>query len=637
MKQYTLSSRYLARTFEISDNGIRTISLRDLDRNRELVHAPVREYAFSADDVGFSSWSEVHVHEVDGNLTGGSLAPRLKSVCEKENSLAFTMEQGPFDLILRYDLLAEASGMRKSVVFKNRSSQKVMLSSLVFDDTCVCPGAFSDCDFYAGTGDAPQSVTFTLAGTEDIIRCHNSKLNEGWLMGSSAPGVLHYFMVYPHWGNVINGCNMSSAPFVRILQPGESFSSPESLLAIYHGALDDSRTETAFRSLIRQTLPALKVNEQVMYCSWLPFLKNINFELCCDLAERAAKFGFGYFVLDDGWFTDNDREVDRAKFPGGLAPLAEHVRKLGLTFGLWLNVGTDYGMKRVPEEWYARRYDGKVNRLGFDYSTAGNVLCFGSCYRDYVIKKLQALADEFGIGYFKLDFSSVASPYGILPWGCHATDHKFHQGWEDSFGAIYEGMFAVRDALAASHPEVIVDFSFEAFGNERPSIGALQLSRIHHATNTSALNPEILDITRARRNFYRWLGKLPPERILNGLLSLGSGRAIEYLLTSFAGAPLVSGDLRKIPGELEEQIKACTAAFNQAVAPGALTEFQVLAEDADFDAFCRCRPDGHGIICAFNHSKRDREVASLAGGQPLKPVMDDSLVLASGTCGMYLI
>lgn len=637
MKTCTLANSKLSRTFEIGDNGIRTISLKDLTANRELAHHSLREYVFSVDDVCFSSWSESHVQEVDGNLTNASTAPRLLDIREQDHSLTITLAQGLLEVTLHYELLADAPGLRKSIVFTNRSDRTIRLSNLVFDDTCICPGTFADCDFYAGTGDVPQSVVFTLEGTEDIIRCHNSKLNAGWFMGSSAPGILRYYMVYPHWGNVMNACNMSSAPFARFLKPGESFTSPESLLALYHGDLHDPATETAFRSLIRQTLPPLPNPEKVMYCTWLPFYKNISTSLCCDLADRAARLGFGYFVLDDGWFTADNRAVDRTKFADGLAPLSDHLKKLGLTFGLWLNIGTDYGMKDVPEEWYAKRHDGKINHLGFDYQHSHSVLCLGTAYRDFVIAKLKSLVEELGVGYFKLDFSHVASPYGMLPFGCHATDHEHHHGWEDSFSAMYDGMFAIRDALRQSHPEVIVDFSFETFGCERPSIAALQLSPIHHASNISGLDPVVQSIAKARRNFYRWLGKLPPERILNGLLSLGSGHPLEYLLTSFAGAPLVSGDLRNIPAELEHTIQACIAAFNQLCAVGPLTEFQVLANEPDFDAYCRCRPDGHGIICAFNHTAQSRVITALAGGKPLTPVSGDSTELAPDTCAMYLI
>lgn len=62
-----------------------------------------------------------------------------------------------------------------------------------------------------------------------------------------------------------------------------------------------------------------------------------------DLATKAADIGVERFVLDDGWFLGRrskqsglgDWTVDRTIWPDGLLPLAEHVRGLGMQFGLW--------------------------------------------------------------------------------------------------------------------------------------------------------------------------------------------------------------------------------------------------------------------------------------------------------------
>ena len=42
-----------------------------------------------------------------------------------------------------------------------------------------------------------------------------------------------------------------------------------------------------------------------MYCTWIPFLKEINEELLAKLARKAGEAGFDILVLDDGWFTQN--------------------------------------------------------------------------------------------------------------------------------------------------------------------------------------------------------------------------------------------------------------------------------------------------------------------------------------------
>ncbi len=80
------------------------------------------------------------------------------------------------------------------------------------------------------------------------------------------------------------------------------------------------------------------------------------------LADRAAAVGVERFVLDDGWF--GDRRTDRAGLgdwvvspeahPDGLGPLIEHVRSLGMTFGIWFEpemVNEDSDLFRAHPDW----------------------------------------------------------------------------------------------------------------------------------------------------------------------------------------------------------------------------------------------------------------------------------------------
>ena len=81
-----------------------------------------------------------------------------------------------------------------------------------------------------------------------------------------------------------------------------------------------------------------------------------------DLADRAATLGVERYVLDDGWF--GARRHDRAGlgdwvvsaevWPHGLHPLVDHVRGLGMQFGLWFEpemVNPDSDVARAHPEW----------------------------------------------------------------------------------------------------------------------------------------------------------------------------------------------------------------------------------------------------------------------------------------------
>ncbi|SDD70450.1 alpha-galactosidase [Auraticoccus monumenti] len=81
-----------------------------------------------------------------------------------------------------------------------------------------------------------------------------------------------------------------------------------------------------------------------------------------DLADRAARLGVERFVLDDGWFGARrddsaglgDWVVSPDVWPDGLHPLVDHVRGLGMEFGLWFEpemVNLDSDLARAHPEW----------------------------------------------------------------------------------------------------------------------------------------------------------------------------------------------------------------------------------------------------------------------------------------------
>ena len=80
------------------------------------------------------------------------------------------------------------------------------------------------------------------------------------------------------------------------------------------------------------------------------------------LADAGAAVGVERYVLDDGWFRGRrsddaglgDWEVDPDVWPDGLGPLVDHVRGLGMQFGLWFEpemVNPDSDLARAHPEW----------------------------------------------------------------------------------------------------------------------------------------------------------------------------------------------------------------------------------------------------------------------------------------------
>ena len=104
---------------------------------------------------------------------------------------------------------------------------------------------------------------------------------------------------------------------------------------------------------------------QVLYNSW----EAVDFRVICEkqiqLARQAAELGVELFVIDDEWFGKRDSDhlglgdwyVNRKKFPDGLKPLIDEVKKLGMDFGIWIEpemVNENSDLYRRHPEWIYR-------------------------------------------------------------------------------------------------------------------------------------------------------------------------------------------------------------------------------------------------------------------------------------------
>jgi hypothetical protein len=227
------------------------------------------------------------------------------------------------------------------------------------------------------------------------------------------------------------------------------------------------------------------------------------------------------------------------------------------------------------------------------------------------------LAEQYKVDYFKLDFSCISSPYGMTPFGCSSTAHAYHRDASDAVMRQYESMMSVRNEVKKARSDLVIDFSFETFGTESPSIGALKFSELHHASNMNTTNLKVVDARKIRNALYDFCTLLPAERILGSLICLQNANDIEHLLTALIAAPLVAGDLRKITEENGAVISAITSALNALTASGPLTELCKFRGDTyiaknDWDGFARYSRAGRGMVCLFrNECGRKHETIAI--------------------------
>lgn len=161
--------------------------------------------------------------------------------------------------------------------------------------------------------------------------------------------------------------------------------------------------------------------------------KALSAKLCEQIIPTAAALGVKLFVLDDGWQTNTnadagtigDWNVDRTKFPQGLAPISAMVRERNMRFGLWAMpcAVNDRSQAAIQHsEWLMRQADGTRFKEGADNSD----MCFTSGWEDNFSESMQQLCHELTVTYLKLDGNLLIDGC-VVPAHDHPVAHAMSE------------------------------------------------------------------------------------------------------------------------------------------------------------------------------------------------------------------
>lgn len=274
------------------------------------------------------------------------------------------------------------------------------------------------------------------------------------------------------------------------LAPGESFTTPEAILAVSTRGRNGAMAQ--HHAAVRQRLvwPGGTMRPRPVHLnSWEACYFDHDAERIVALAEAAAAIGVERFILDDGWFKGRKDDTaglgdwcaDCVKYPDGIGPLAERVRALGMEFGLWVEpemINPDSDLYRAHPEW-------TLQIQGQPRPTARNQLVLDlrrTDVRDYLFGALDALLREVPISYLKWDHNR-----DLAPAGGHAQ---------------VRGTYALLARLREAHPHVEIEGC--AGGGGRSDAGLLPyIHRFWTSDNIDAVSR--VPIQRGFQAF------LPPE------------------------------------------------------------------------------------------------------------------------------
>lgn len=281
------------------------------------------------------------------------------------------------------------------------------------------------------------------------------------------------------------------------LQPGESLVCPE-IFAAYSGQ-GFSALSRKFHQNVRTKLlrPEMRAKPRpVHYNTWEAVYFDHDIDKLRDLANRAADIGVERFVLDDGWFGGRrhdraglgDWQVSPDVYPDGLTPLIQHVKALGMEFGLWFEpemVNPDSELYRAHPDWVLG-IDG-VEQIPFRSQLALDIS--RPEVSDYLFGSIDSILSDHDIRYIKWDMNRDLSHPGAL------------SGTPRAFAQI-EALYALLDRVRRAHPHVEIESC--SSGGARADMGVLAHSdRVWTSDSNDALDRQYI---QRGASFF-----LPPE------------------------------------------------------------------------------------------------------------------------------
>ncbi|MGW3243865.1 alpha-galactosidase [Streptomyces sp. NPDC001070] len=351
---------------------------------------------------------------------------------------------------------------------------------------------------------------------------------------------------------VLGGGALLRAGEIR-LAPGESHRTPVCHYAWSGTGLDGLADR--FHTLLRARPGHPRRPRPVILNSWEAVYFDHDLDRLLRLADRAAEVGVERFVLDDGWFRGRrsdhaglgDWTVDPLVWPAGLTPLADHVRSLGMEFGLWVEpemVNLDSDLAREHPDWILAPARGvgpsarHQHVLDISHPEAG----------DHLLTALDALIEKYAIAYLK--------------WDHNREVHEAVRGPADSpvAHAQIQALYRLLDTLKERHPALEIESC--ASGGGRVDLGIL--ARTDRVWASDCNDPV------ERQSIQRWTGQLLPPELVGAHVGPTPSHTTARvssdtfrLATALFGHPGIEQDITRCTPEELARLTAWTALYRE--------------------------------------------------------------------------
>ncbi|CAN5860342.1 alpha-galactosidase [soil metagenome] len=236
-----------------------------------------------------------------------------------------------------------------------------------------------------------------------------------------------------------------------ILPTGESYESPALYMA--RSATGLNGVSDRLHPFVRDVILGGRLHGKtrpVHYNGWEAIYFDHDLETLKGLADLAAQAGAERYVLDDGWFLGRpddraglgDWTGDPAKYPDGPTPLIDHVRGLGMDFGLWVEpemANADSDLLRAHPDWVLGD-PGRDQPLGR-----------GQYVLD--LTRPEVAQNIFG----QIDALLARNAIGYLKWDMNRDLTHALSGGRAAVHNQTLAVYALMDRLRAAHPTVEIE------------------------------------------------------------------------------------------------------------------------------------------------------------------------------------
>ncbi|HEY2469737.1 MAG TPA: alpha-galactosidase [Terracidiphilus sp.] len=621
-QRWTIANSQIRRVISFAfSRGLVTAQLSALEPEFEFVaSAPtgfVSEFSFRCNDQVCSGTGN------DFALVLAQGEPRERSGDRNSKVLSIDLQHRTLSLEVSvvYAVYEDHPAIRKHLIFRNAGSERLHLSHLAIESLAFTLGPENEITLLTQYGAVPREIFYTGRSEDAALLLANGRTGNGIAIVNEVPGYMKRTEI-GGWDNpdhvrISAMYDTDIMPFERSLAPGETFTTASVSLIPYrnnsvlydpHWLLPTYTTKILERRINEQGPPWI-------YNTWEPFQRTINHNLALELIDAAGDVGFDIFTIDDGWQQEyGDNVVNTTAFPGGLDPMIQVVEDKGMRLGLWIpiaSIGSSTKVYREHPDWAALDQDGKPKITG---TAAGPkaVMCMASPYRAAAAARIIDAIQRFHLGYVKLDLTTVFNAYGEAP-GCWAHGH-YHGNWAESLNLIYEGISYVTAKVYEKHPGVLLDLTFELWGQKHIiDAGLLAAGDLDWLSNVDDNSPDSAGPRQARQLLYQRAASMPAECMLIGNLHAEQATIQERFATAIGSAPLLLGDLRKLSTADRQWYHEKIAWFKKLRRTTAIGEsFFPLGNwqqttPAAWDGFARLARSGSGVICLFRNKADSAE------------------------------